>query len=90
MGQVTRRARLRGTMALLAAGCGFRAVRLPTPAANLDRASLNQAAPGERFYVIVFASQSVPRRPAASHTWATVIRRRDDFFQRDKVEANRC
>jgi hypothetical protein len=65
---------LRGALALLPGGCALHAVRPPTPAARLDRAALDHAAPGERFYVIVFASQSVPRRPASSHTWATVVR----------------
>ena len=29
---------------------------------------------GERFYIIVFGSQSTPRRPKYTHTWATVVR----------------
>src|SRR5688572_16298748 len=74
MALVTRRVWLRGAVALLAAGCGLRAVRPPTPAARLDSAALDHARPGERFYAVVFASQSVPRLPALSHTWATVAR----------------
>jgi hypothetical protein len=77
MGVPSRRAWLCGGLALLAAGCGLLAVRPPTPAARLDTASLNSAAPGERFYALIFAAQSVPRRPAYSHTWATVVRARD-------------
>ena len=70
----SRRVWLGWALALLASGCGLRAVRPPTPAAHIDRSALNYAEPGERFYVIVFASQSVPRLPAYSHTWATVVR----------------
>src|SRR4051812_35764340 len=55
-------------------GCALTAVRPPTPAARLDSATLDHAAPGERFYVLIFASQTLPRRPAFSHTWATVVR----------------
>jgi hypothetical protein len=61
-------------LALLATGCASTALRPPTPAARLDSVQLNYAAADERFYVVVFASQSVPRRPAYSHTWATVVR----------------
>ena len=50
------------------------AVRPPTPAAELDRSTLNYAEPGERFYVLIFSSQTVPRRPAYAHSWATVVR----------------
>jgi hypothetical protein len=85
---MSRRAWLCGALALLAAGCGLRAVRPPTPAAYLDRATLNYAAPGERFYVIVFASQSIPRRPAYSHTWATVARAVDCPGQCPSLEAH--
>jgi hypothetical protein len=60
-------------LALLATGCASTALRPPTPAARLDSVQLNYAAADERFYVIVFASQSVPRRPAYSHTWATAV-----------------
>lgn len=63
-----------GALTLLAAGCALNAVRPPTPAADLDAASLNYAEPGERFYVLIFGSQNFPKKPAYSHTWATVAR----------------
>jgi hypothetical protein len=71
---VDRRVWLRSGLAMLAAGCGLRAVRPPTPAANLDRSTLNYAEPGERFYVLVFSSQTVPARPKYAHSWAAVVR----------------
>jgi hypothetical protein len=74
---MSRRRWLCGGLALLATGCSLFAVRPPTPAASPDLAALNAAAPGERFYCLIFASQTVPRRPAFSHTWATVVRAAD-------------
>src|SRR5438874_9329229 len=88
MGPTDRAAWLGGALALLAAGCGLFAVRPPTPAARLDDAALNYAAPGERFYALVFASQSVPRRPAYSHTWATAVRAADYPGQPPSLEAH--
>ncbi len=85
---MTRRAWLSGGLALLASGCGLFAVRPPTPAAQIDSAALNDAAPGERFYVLVFASQSVPRTPAYAHTWATVVRAVDRPGGRPAPEAH--
>ena len=61
-------------LAMLASGCGLYAVRPPTPAAHLDRSTLNYAGPDERFYVLIFASQTVPARPKYAHSWATVVR----------------
>lgn len=69
----TRRAWLGFPLALLC-GCGRNALRTPTPAAALDTRSLDHAAPGESFFALVFSSQSVPKRPARAHTWATVVR----------------
>ncbi len=74
MRMMSRRAWLCGGLALLAGGCGLFAVRPATPATRLDNATLGGAGPGERFYALIFAAQSVPRRPAYSHTWATVVR----------------
>lgn len=74
MGGLRNRAWLGGLLLLLVEGCALTAVRPPTPAAALDSAALNYAAPGERFYLLVFASQSRPPRPAYSHSWATVVR----------------
>jgi hypothetical protein len=58
----------------LTTGCGHYALRPSSPAAQLDAEAPNYGAPGERFYVMVFAAQSVPRLPSHSHTWATVVR----------------
>ena len=50
--------------------------RPPTPAAALTREQL-EAEPvpeGERYYVLLFGSESVPKRAVLTHTWATVVR----------------
>jgi hypothetical protein len=57
-------------------GCAALAKKPPTPAddipAEVTRAMT--AAPGERFLIIVFGSQSVPKRAKFTHTWATMVR----------------
>lgn len=70
----TRRAWQCSGLALLVAGCALTAVRPPTPAAtlNVDR---NEAPPcGERCFVLIWASQRVPRTARYSHTFVTVVR----------------
>ncbi len=77
MSRTTRQSSSLGTVLLclgMLSGCAHHALRPPSPATRHNSAGLNYAAPGERFYVIVFASQSVPRLPARTHTWATVVR----------------
>jgi hypothetical protein len=66
--------RLPIALALVGPGvCGCAGVRTPTPSAH--QALFIPAAPraGERFYVTVFAAQSVPNLVRYSHSWATVI-----------------
>src|SRR5262249_42704798 len=69
MGLLTRRA-----LALLAGGFGLTAVRPPTPASNLDSATLNYDDGVEALTAVRFASPTVPRRPAFAQTWATGVR----------------
>jgi hypothetical protein len=63
-------------LAALASGCGALAVRPPTPAAALtDPELLAAPAPeNERYFVIVFGSQTTPRVARYTHTWATVVK----------------
>jgi hypothetical protein len=60
----------------LAAGCAVTAVRPPSPAAALTVESLlaTPAPPHERYFVLIFGSQSCPPRPCYSHTWATAVK----------------
>jgi hypothetical protein len=88
MGLLNPRTWLCAALALLAVSCGRFAIRPPTPSAKLDSALLNYADPGERFYAIVYASQTVPRRPPYSHTWATVVRVVDHPGRAPSIEAD--
>lgn len=56
------------------AGCGTIATRPPTPARELDVRALKHPAPGERYFILVFGSQTTPKIPRLTHTWATVVR----------------
>lgn len=58
------------------AGCAVLAKKTPTPAAQLTVAELAQIQPvtGEHFYLLVFGSHDPLRRPANTHTWATLVR----------------
>jgi hypothetical protein len=61
---------------LPAAGCALLAKKTPTPAAQLDEKEMARVppTPGERYYVLFFGSQDRTRRPAFTHTWATLVR----------------
>jgi hypothetical protein len=56
-------------------GCASLAQTPPTPAANLPAGDVAIAAPpGERYFILVFGSQSTPKRAKYTHTWATVVK----------------
>lgn len=65
---------------LLSTGCAALAKRPDTPAAKLNVSDLlaNSNRPNERYYIMLFGSQSTPRVPAKSHTWATMVKVTDD------------
>jgi hypothetical protein len=68
-----------GAAALLAAsGCAAYAKRPPTPAADIPAVGLDTAPPGEHYYIIVFGSQSTPKLPRFTHSWATVAHAVED------------
>src|SRR5215204_5057823 len=62
--------------AIPATGCSFFAKKTPTPAARLDPNELARRpqTPGVRYYLIPFGSHDLTRRPARTHTWATLVR----------------
>jgi len=51
-------------------------VQTPTPAKNFtfEQTLALPVPPNERYYVIVFGSQSSPKLPKLTHTWATAVR----------------
>jgi hypothetical protein len=57
-------------------GCAGSAVRPPTPAADVKIEDLERepAPPNERYYLLVFGSQSRPLRPKYTHSWVTAVR----------------
>lgn len=61
-------------------GCAVLAKRPPTPAAKLDARELAQSVPppNERYYLMMFGSQSTPRQAKYTHTWATVVKVTDN------------
>jgi hypothetical protein len=58
------------------AGCAAYAKRTPTPAAEVPFIELERepVPPNERYYGLIFGSQSHPKVPKYTHTWATVVR----------------
>jgi len=62
--------------AVAASGCASNAVRPPSPATSLKVNDLlaTPAPPGERYYIVVFGSQSTPKVPRYTHTWASMVR----------------
>lgn len=63
-------------LTLWLAGCAANDVRPPSPAQNISPQDLlaTPAPPNERYYLLVFGSQSTPKMPRYSHSWATVIK----------------
>jgi hypothetical protein len=61
---------------LLATGCALIAKKVPTPAAQITSTDLAQLPkpPDERFFIVLFGSQDLFRRPSHTHTWAALIR----------------
>jgi hypothetical protein len=61
---------------LAGSGCSTLAQKTPTPAASISpRESLEMTAPpGERYFMLVFGSQSHPKQPKYTHTWATIVK----------------
>jgi hypothetical protein len=60
----------------LAVGCAASAVRPPSPATALRTEDLlaTPAPPNERYYLLLFGSQSTPKRARYTHSWGTVVR----------------
>ncbi|MCI0701549.1 MAG: hypothetical protein L0241_10745 [Planctomycetia bacterium] len=63
---------------LLACGCALTAKKVPTPAAQITSEDLAQLPkpPDERYFLILFGSHDLLRRPQYTHTWATLVRMR--------------
>src|SRR6478735_1177117 len=64
------------TCGAAAGGCATFAKKPPTPAADITvrQAASIVAPPGERYFVLVFGSQTTPKQAKYTHTWATVVK----------------
>ena len=61
-------------LACTAAGCAGRSQSL-SPVQDLPPEAIpNDPVPGERYYILVFGSQSTPKVPRYTHTWASVVK----------------
>jgi hypothetical protein len=67
-------------------GCAQFAVRPPTPAADMDATGMWERRPEEQFYLIVFGSQTILTRPRWTHTWASVVRARQQLGQQAAID----
>lgn len=78
-GMVMRIGLLYALVLLASCGCARFAQQTPTPANDLSTAELRAlpTPPGERYYIIVFGSQSQPKVPKYTHSWATMVRATD-------------
>jgi hypothetical protein len=59
-----------------ASGCAALATKPPTPADDISprQAAAITAAPGERYFILLFGSQTCPKHPKYTHSWATVVK----------------
>jgi hypothetical protein len=75
-------------IACTASGCATLAKKPPTPADDISprEAAAITAPPDERFYVIVFGSQSTPKRAKYTHSWAAVVKVTGDKPETRKIE----
>jgi hypothetical protein len=64
------------TCGIASSGCASLAQKPPTPAAEISarQAAAIPAPPGERYFILVFGSQSTPKVPKYTHTWASVVK----------------
>ncbi|MDB5310571.1 MAG: hypothetical protein JWO38_4773 [Gemmataceae bacterium] len=76
VGKSSRGAVLVSAFLLVNSGCAILAKKPDTPAARLDGKALARTPPppGERYYLLLFGSHDMSRRPAYTHTWATLVR----------------
>jgi len=71
-----RRNRLAVLAVALAVGCAASAVRPPSPATDLrvEDVLATPAPPNERYYLLLFGSQSTPKLARYTHSWGTVVK----------------
>jgi hypothetical protein len=74
---------------LAVSGCAGFAVQPPTPAKYMDVTGMQEPRPGEHFYVSVFGSETTPRLPRFTHSWALLIHTTEQGEGREpKIESH--
>jgi hypothetical protein len=86
MSCMNRRQWLAAMAALGLSGCTRSVVRPPTPAANMDATGMWERRAEEQFYLIVFGSQSTPKLARWTHTWATLVRVRQQSGREPAID----
>jgi hypothetical protein len=86
MSRMNRRQWLASVAALGLSGCAASAVRPPTPAANMDATGMWERRTEEQCYLIVFGSQTTLRLARWTHTWATLVRVRQQPGQQPAID----
>lgn len=74
MARISQRLWLALVAAIVFGGCARFAVRPDSPAAQMDATGMWERRCDEQFYLIVFGSQSAPKRARWTHSWATLVR----------------
>jgi hypothetical protein len=86
MSSMNRRQWLASVAALGLSGCARLAVRPPTPAAQLDATGMWERRTDEQVFLIVFGSQTCLKRARRTHTWATLVRVRQQPGQPSAID----
>lgn len=62
-------------LAVVVSGCAFIAHQPQTPARTVGYKDLNDPVPtGDRYFLLVFGSQTTPKVPRFTHSWVTFVR----------------
>ncbi len=62
-------------LAIVSSGCAFLAHQPQTPARQVSYKQLNDPVPaGDRYFLLVFGSQTTPKVPRFTHSWVTFVK----------------
>src|SRR5262245_20398239 len=67
---------LLAVLLVVGSGCATFAKKPPTPAAEITarESAAIVAPPGERYFILIFGSQSVPKEAKYTHTWGSIVK----------------
>jgi hypothetical protein len=84
--RINRRQCLAFVAALGLCGCAQFAVKPPTPAAHMDATGMWERRTEEQFFLIVFGSQTTLKHARRTHTWATLVRVKQQPGQQPAID----